>query len=237
MQFSFSSVGGAMGRTSGSQAWKPLTAVAIAMTVATPVLGQRAAPDPNRPVSVLILDLEGDGHQLTDGSDGVLFDIDGTGQKVKVAWTAKGSDDGFLFIDTNGNGVVDSGRELLGDGWRMPDGSRSPSVDSTLAAVQGFQRPFPSPLPPSLGSIDRDDKVFGQIRVWRDRDHDGASVGAELSTLAELKVFEILLSFMPLGRKADSLGNLHNFGGTFYLGTRATLQNRRMTDITLARSK
>ena len=61
----------------------------------------------------LILDLDGDGINLTSTEDGVEFDIDGDGIAEKTAFI-KG-DDALLYLDDNGNGVADSGRELFGD--------------------------------------------------------------------------------------------------------------------------
>ncbi len=55
----------------------------------------------------LILDLDGDGIAVSalDGSD-VVFDYDGDGVAERTGWAS--ADDGFLAIDTNGNGVIDT---------------------------------------------------------------------------------------------------------------------------------
>ena len=100
----------------------------------------KPAPDPNRPVAVYVLDFGNDGFQLTSAADGVMFDIDGTGTPVRTGWTIRDGNLGFLFLDTNGNSRVDSGRELLGNGWRSADGSRVISGDTALVEIQGFTR-------------------------------------------------------------------------------------------------
>ncbi|MBD3610292.1 MAG: hypothetical protein HUJ30_07055 [Gammaproteobacteria bacterium] len=61
----------------------------------------------------LILDLDGDGIETSGVSNGSHFDITGDGIKEQVSFVSGG--DAFLAIDKNGNGIIDSGRELFGD--------------------------------------------------------------------------------------------------------------------------
>lgn len=216
----------------------PTLACTLALALPAPKLAaerQQAPPDPNRPVSVLVLDFAGDGYQLTSPADGVAFDIDGTGKRLQVAWTARGADDGFLFLDTNSNGRVDNGRELLGNGWRLPDSSRSPSVDRTLIVIQGYQLPPPNPPPDGIAVVDRRDAVFDRLRVWRDLNHDGQSEPKELQALAQAQIVEILLSFRRLGRTADDRGNISQNEGTFFVDRQGVRVTRRMLDVVLAR--
>jgi len=214
--------------------------LACSLTLCVPA-GEMAAqsqglpPDPNRPVSVLVLDFAGDGYQLTSPADGVPFDIDGTGQRLQVGWTARGADDGFLFLDTNSNGRVDNGRELLGNGWRLPDGSRSPSVDGTLTVIQGHPYPPTNPLPDGSWQIDGRDAVFERLRVWRDVNHDGQSQPNELQPLAEAQILEILLSFRNLRRSVDESANIRQYEGTFMVSRQGVRVTRRMLDVVLAR--
>src|SRR5688572_17020603 len=95
-------------------------------------------PDPNRPVSVFVIDMAQNDLQLTKPADGVRFDIDGSGSPIQVAWTQGKSDDAFLFLDTNANGKVDNGRELIGSGWRKIDGARVTGGDEALMVIQGL---------------------------------------------------------------------------------------------------
>ena len=53
-------------------------------------------------------------YKLTGPSRGVQFDVDGDGAKEQTAWTAADSHLAFLALDRNGNGVIDSGKELFG---------------------------------------------------------------------------------------------------------------------------
>src|SRR5262245_37718093 len=49
-------------------------------------------------LSVYVLDVSGNGWQLTGASDGVLFDIEGDGSLTRTAWTSAESDDVFLVL-------------------------------------------------------------------------------------------------------------------------------------------
>lgn len=61
----------------------------------------------------LALDLNGDGLQTSGVAQGILFDINGDGSKEQTSFVSGG--DAFLAYDRNGNGVIDSGKELFGD--------------------------------------------------------------------------------------------------------------------------
>jgi hypothetical protein len=64
-----------------------------------------------RPVA---LDLNGNGIQTTGALRSVVFDVDDSGYLKNTAWLAGG--DGFLLLDRNLNGGLDSARELFSNG-------------------------------------------------------------------------------------------------------------------------
>ncbi len=73
--------------------------------------------------SPIILDLDGDGIETYGAEGQVLFDHDGDGDKHGSGWVK--SDDGLLVLDRNGNGTIDSGRELFGENTLSADGSEA----------------------------------------------------------------------------------------------------------------
>lgn len=125
----------------------------------------------------LVLDLNGNGLELTDirKGEGVSFDITGNGVKEEVSW-AKATD-GFLVYDRNGNGNIDSGKELFGD---------------QHGAANGFEElsKFDSD---SNGVIDKEDSIYNELKVWQDLNQNGVSEENELKSLNDLKIDEISL--------------------------------------------
>ena len=128
----------------------------------------------------LVIDLEGDGLSLSGPDDPVRFDLTGDGEAEFITWTMAGGNDGFLALDLNGNGLIDSGRELFGSQTVLP-------LTGAVGGSHGF-RPLADYDSKGLGGnenslIDADDPVFSELRVWVDRNHNGRSEPGELSSL------------------------------------------------------
>ena len=132
------------------------------------------------PVDPLVLDLDGDGIETLgiDANNRVLFDHDNDGVKTGTGWVS--ADDGLLVLDRNGNGTIDSGRELFGDqtlvnGQTAEDGYAALSAEDTNAN----------------GIFDAGDANFDNVRIWQDKNSDGISQADELHTLAEVGIASI----------------------------------------------
>lgn len=120
----------------------------------------------------LVLDLDGDGVQLKGPRQGARFDLFGWGQDVQMGWISGG--DVFVAMDRNGNGRIDSGRELFTNfvGDRGFD-----EVESGFTSLARHDAD-------ANGRIDAADPAFAELRVWQDTDGDGRSAPEELRTLA-----------------------------------------------------
>ncbi|STR03242.1 Uncharacterised protein [Kingella potus] len=136
-------------------------------------------------VDPLVLDLDGDGIETVaaNGFAGSLFDHDNDGIRTAGGWLA--SDDGFLVWDKNGNGRIDNGTELFGDNTALSGGKKAAHGFAALAQHDGNKD----------GVIDAKDKIFSQLRVWRDLNQDGISQSGELFTAASLKIKSFNLAY------------------------------------------
>lgn len=150
--------------------------------------------------SPIIVDPSGKGFQLTNAQDGVRFDMTGSGNPIQIAWTATGAENAFLALDRNGNGRIDSGKELFGNFTAQP---ASPNRNGYLALAEFDKPEFGGN---GDGVIDSKDAIYPALRLWVDANHDGISQPEELFTLQEKGIVAINLSYKE-ALKQDRYGN------------------------------
>ncbi|MFZ2493504.1 MAG: hypothetical protein WA208_18655 [Thermoanaerobaculia bacterium] len=146
--------------------------------------------------SPIVINLDAGGYALTDVARGVTFDLAGDGTSRQTAWTMAGSEQAFVALDLDDNGVITTGRELFGSATRLSDGRRAPHGFAALAEYDENRD----------GVINARDNVWRALLLWTDRDHDGRSSSDEVQALSASAVTFITTDAHWSGRR-DKHGN------------------------------
>lgn len=136
----------------------------------------------------LAIDLNGNGIETVGiGVTPILFDHNADGIRTGTGWVK--ANDAWLVLDRNGNGLIDSGRELFG-------------VDTLLSGTPGVDAVYASTGFAALAKLDSNndrvfnasDAAFTQVQLWQDLNQDGISQSTELFTLAQKNIASISLT-------------------------------------------
>lgn len=154
----------------------------------------------------ILIDVDGNGFNMTNTAQGVEFDFDGDGQRQRLPWTAAGSDDAWLVMDLNRNGLIDSGREMFGNVSNQP--RIAGKERNGFIALSEFDTSGRGGN--GDGVISPKDYFFRSLRLWTDANHNGISEATELSSLDQTGIDVVELEY-KLSSRSDRNGNLFRY--------------------------
>lgn len=155
----------------------------------------------------ILVDVAGNGFDLTNTADGVTFNLNTVGGSEKLGWTRSASDDAFLALDRNGNGLIDDGSELFGDITAQAEPPAGEKKNGFRALAEYDKSANGGN---ANGSIENGDSIFSALRLWQDTNHNGLSEPSELHTLTSLNVAALHLEY-KYSKKTDASGNQFGF--------------------------
>ncbi len=176
----------------------------------------------------VVLDLDGNGIQTVSVREGVSFDIDNDGALERTGWVGHG--DGLLVRDLNGDGVINNGGELFGEGTILSTGQKARDGYEAMRALDGNLD----------GILDANDAAFSQLAVWADKNGNGLTETGEVISLGELGITSLSLSATRsseinngnliglMGSYTTANGGMHTMGDVWF---QTDANGRRVFDL------
>jgi hypothetical protein len=140
----------------------------------------------------LIIDLSEKG-DFTYAKKRVSFNIHGD-QILNLSWPSANA--AFLALDLNNNGVIDSGKELFGDGTVLQNQNKK-RAEHGFAALSQYDLNKDK-------IIDVDDPIFSKIIVWHDKNENGISESHELTFAYKDGITSFGLMFTKVSRQSPT---------------------------------
>jgi serine-aspartate repeat-containing protein C/D/E len=158
-------------------------------------------------ITPIAIDLNGDGiHTIARSAMTGSFDLLGSGKAIQSGWLS--GSDGFLAIDSNGNGAIDNISELFGGASKGSGFAKLASYDSN-----------------SDGVVDAADAQFASLLIWQDANSNGKTDAGELVSLTAAGVSSLTVAYTELPF-LDANNNLHLERSS------VTLSNGKTADMT-----
>jgi Putative metal-binding motif len=175
--------------------------------------------NPNQCASPVLVDVSGNGFDLTNAANGVNFDLNSDGTKERLSWTVAQTDDAWLALDRNGDGVINNGTELFGNFTPQSNPPAGVGKNGFNALVE-----YDSVAKGGNadGLITERDAVFAKLLLWQDKNHNGVSETSELRSLKQLGLTVIECDYKD-SKKRDQFGNLFRY--------RAKVRDTRNTQV------
>jgi hypothetical protein len=186
----------------------------LCLSVALLALNAHERPVPAPSVMLISVDPKVDTVTLTSPEAGVPFDIDSDGVLDQVAWTEWDTAVAFIALDLDGDGRITSGKELFGS-YTVPEAGNGPD-----ALIETFK----STGAPLSGAVEGGHKLYDQLLLWVDRNHNGISEHGELRAIKE--VFTAIGMGFVAKTRLDEHGNWFRFMGWAELRTGGPEQGR-----------
>ncbi len=152
------------------------------------------AGDASRRTDPLVLNFGGTAAQLTDVR--FAFDLEGNGQTSQVAML--GSNSAYLAFDANGNGKVDSGKELFG-----------PTTGSGFGELAQLDAD-------GNGWVDEGDAAYASLLLWRPGENGGTLQSLKDAGVGAIATARQATPFALRGAGNADLGAIRESG--VYLG-------------------